>query len=599
MITSRLFPLCTYKQPKLWDDREPVSKLIGIDSEAYGVDADGHSRGEPFMFCTSLGDVFQPDDIPDMFFTPRYHYANFMVYNLKYDSGAFLYHLPVAHLRELRMEGRTFYLGRRYRYIPHKLLKIQEDKVTVCFWDISQFYKMSLDNAAKRYLNRSKLDIPTKKFTPLYVRRFRKYIARYCILDAKLTADLGRYLVDKLIEFGITPTTLYSCASVSFTYFCTNANVITSWKLWNEDRTALALACDAYEGGKFEVTKRGSFQAAYEYDLTSAYPYEIANLVDISQARVEHSKKYHKDAVYGFVRVHISNLDGKHLPCGIMKNNVRIYPAGEYYLTITKEEYEYLLSLNIDVKILAGVWFHVCRKRYPYRKTIMGLFDIKSKVKGKDKMLYYVSKVVMNGFYGKCVQCIEQPNGKIAIGSGWNPVYGSVITANTRIKVTKMQNALQDACLAVHTDSIMSTRKLGPRHIRGGLGNFEEVPEACGSGVIIACGMYQIGESNAFKGFKPKSGETWIDILKKYSKRKSVPYKQLHVESWLEAMAKGHEPTAINVFENSIKMVDLNCDNKRIWPRKVTGQDLLDSMESSQPKIHIEVSPPDFWKNFS
>ncbi len=595
MITSRDFDRCTYKKPVLVDDREPVSRLIGIDSEAYGVDAEGHRKGEPFMFCTSLEDVFYPDDIPDMLFTPRYKYANFMVYNLKYDSGAFLFHLPVSHLRELRIEGETLYLGRYYTYIPHKLLRIREDKITVCFWDISQFYKMSLDNAAKRYLNRSKLDIRTKTFSPRYVRRFHRYIAKYCILDAKLTADLGRYLIDKLIEFGITPTTLYSCASVSFTYFCANANIITSWKLWHEDRTALAFACDAYEGGKFEVTKRGSFSQAYEYDLTSAYPYEIANLVDISSARVVHSKKYQRDAVYGFVRVHISNPSGVHLPCGIMRNGVRMYPAGEYYLTITKQEYEYLLTLDVDVNICAGVWFHVRRKKYPYRKTIMELFDIKSKVKGNDKMLYYVSKVVMNGFYGKCVQCIEQPNGKISIGAGWNPVYGSVITANTRIKATKMQNFLCDDCCAVHTDSIMSLRKLGSRYIRGGLGNFEEVKEAQGSGVIIACGMYQIGKANAFKGFKPRQGETWLDILKKYRRRKSIPYKQLHVESWLEAMAKGHEPTAINVFERSIKMVDLNCDTKRIWERTVTGQDLLDNMESSMPKIHIETNPPEYW----
>lgn len=595
MISSKDFPRCTYKKPKLVDDREPVNKLIGIDSEAYGVDAEGHRRGEPFIFCTSLGDVWRPDDIPDMFFTPKYSNANFLVYNLKYDSGAFLYHLPVHHLRELRLVGKTYFMGRIYSYIPHKLLRIQEGQTQVSFWDISQFYKMSLDRAAQTYLNRSKLDIRTKTFTPKYVRRFWKYISRYCILDAELTGLLGEYLVNKLIEFGITPTTLYSCASVSFTYFCSNANVITSWKLWHEDQQALALASDAYEGGKFEVTTRGKFNNAYEYDLTSAYPYEIANLVDISQAKIIYSKKYQPDAVYGFLRVHIENPEGKHLPCGIMKNGVRVYPAGSYYLTITKEEYEYLDEIGIETVIHDAVWFFVKRKRYPYRKVIANLFDIKSLYKGKDAMLYYVSKVVMNGFYGKCVQCIEQPTGKVAIGSGWNPVYGSVITANTRIKVTRMQNLLGDHCLAVHTDSIISTRQLDQKLIRGGLGNFESVEGASGEGVIIACGMYQIGRANAFKGFHPKRGETWYSILQRHKSKKSIPYRQLHVESWVEAMAKGHEPTAINVFERSIKNVDLNCDTKRIWTREVTGRDLLSGPEKSLPKIHIEIEPPKFW----
>jgi len=587
MISSRDFPSIIYRNPEkaLKDDRPCISKIIGLDSETY-------TDGSPFMFCTSLGDVIKPPDLYPTLFTPQYSGANFVLYNMKFDSGSIVRQLPKNVLTELWALGKATYEDYKFSYIPHKMLQITKGKEKVRFWDIAQFYKSSLSTAAKTYLKKDKFALATKSFTRSYVSRFWKSISRYCIQDAKLTQELATYFIDKLNFFNITPTALYSCASISFKYFADNSKIVTSWRFWENSREVLAFAVDAYEGGKFEVTARGKF-TGHEYDISSAYPYEIANLIDISNATYIRTSEYQPRAVYGFVRCLIDNFQGKHVPCGVMVNNVRIYPSGRYYLTITKEEYEYLTSINVPVTILDGIWLFVKRKRYPYRQVVADLFKIKSDHKKKDLMIYNTTKICLNSFYGKCVQAILLPDGRISVGAGWNPIYGAVITANTRIKVTHIQNLMGDECLAVHTDSVMTTKPIPDSIKQNGLGLFEHV--VSGPGILIACGMYQIHDECAFKGFKTNKNDSWQSILSRNKTLKKLSYKILHVESWVESMAKNHEIANINVFEHTKKLIDLNCDTKRIWKKKVKGRDLLSTLEFSAPKLRMETEPPKYW----
>jgi hypothetical protein len=608
MITSQDFDRVIYPNPEkqLKAKKLPLSKIIGLDSEAY-------TDGTPFMFATSNGDIFTAEDIPHCLFTLDYVQANFTLYNMKYDSGALLYHLPKQNLFELWETGRTEYSystksyadddqniwSFKYRYIPHKMLRITSGKASITFWDIAQYFKSSLNYAAKKYLDKEKLDIPTKKFTRKYVARFWKAIAKYCIQDAKLTQELSVYVIDKLKSFDLNPSALYSSASISYSYFLKNSRIVTSWRFWNDSPDVLKFACDAYEGGKFEVTQRGYFPQLHEYDITSAYPYEISNLVDISNAVVHRSPDYQKDAVYGFLRVLIDNPESVHLPCGPMVNGVRIYPNGSYYLTITKQEYDYIKTLSqIHIEILDAIWLFVDKIVYPYRDPIMHLFAIKDRYKKTDPMLYTIIKINMNGWYGKLVQAIEDHEKRIHVGAAWNPVYGAVITANTRLQVTKIQNLMRDDCVAVHTDSVMLKRPLPSSVELNGLGKFEFVEK--GAAVIIACGMYQINEVCACKGFKPKKKtkdhyETWVDILNKYPHRSRIPYSMVKPQSWVETMAKNHDKSQINVFTRFPKVIDLNCDVKRVWDYKLKAKEFLSHTQIGSPKIVVHFNKPKYW----
>jgi len=595
MITSEHFDRVKYLFPKLHSKGEEITSLLGLDSEAL-------TTGKPFLFCMSDGQKLIPPEegeeigLSCLRWLLTYIKADIAVYNLKYDSGAVLYGLPSDNLLELwektfttvKMDKRRI----RLEYIPHKALFILEGKkIRIRLWDISQFFASSLDSAANRYLGRRKLDIDTKAFTPTIVKRRLNEITKYCLQDAVLCADLGIFLVAKLKEFGIRTTSLYSSASLSFRYFADNApKIVTSWRLWKNYRESLRYAVDSYEGGKFEITARGSFHG-YEYDLSSAYPCEIAALVDISLAEVVKDRKYRSDAYYGFIRVKVHN-HGRHIPCGLMRNNVRIYPNGDFYLTITKGELDYLREIGVDVDILSGYWIIVGSRHYPYRDTVGQLFKLKSAYKGKDAMLYEVSKRMLNSFYGKTVQMIDNYKGEVVAGIGWNPLYGSIITANTRIKMARLQNLLGERCLAVHTDSVITLDPLPPETVTGRLGELDFVEQ--GEGILLACGQYEIGEKAAYKGFRPLDGDNWRQILEANPHSAIIDYPVVRVESWIEALSKGHINTT-NVFCEETKKINLNADTKRTWKRRIVARDLLTRLEQSLPAVRVETEPPAYW----
>jgi hypothetical protein len=610
-------------------ERKPITDLIGLDTEAY-------STGEPFLCMLSTGAEISLHEVPQWFFgelpkevlkkpqlkslvkKSKYLNRHFCTYNLKYDSGALLYFLSNEDKFTLwkygsvciKTDNEKYYI----EYIPHKLLSFYHRKTSIKIWDVAQYFNMSLAEASRVYLKKEgKLDIETKVFSRRYVEENLPRIRKYCLKDAETCAELGKHLIIKLNEFGISVLALYSAASLSYEYFSSCCNIVTVKRLWDYYRDVLRYAVEAYRGGKFECTARGSFSQGWQYDIVSAYPYEIRNLLNIDRARVAFSKDYVKDSVYGFLRVRIVQNDPSiYIPCALKNaQGVDVYPCGEFYTTIIKQEYDYLVELGVDVEIISAYWLIIERESYPYRETIEELFRIKAQYKGKDAFLYEVSKKMMNSFYGKTLQMIAETvvdtenvvsnkNENVVYGEktiyragrAFNPVYGAVITANTRIKVTRLQNLLKEDCCAVHTDSVLSLRELPSEMQTGELGAFEL--QKTGNGIIVACGQYQVHDKGAYKGFKPAADEDWFTLLRKNRMKRSFTQKTLYVEGWYEATAKGHYDR-INYFYEGKKVIDLNADTKRLWLRKVRAQDLLDGLEQSLPQVIIQKEKPEQW----
>jgi DNA polymerase type B, organellar and viral len=583
------FSKIVYPSPFKRFRAKEIKRVIGLDTEAY---TDGH----PFLICMSDGRTFRNCDkidyIGKLFF--RYKKQHIVVYNLKYDSGAILFHLTNEEKQELWIRNTVRHGAYRITYIPHKNLTIAKGKYRVKIWDIAQFFRSSLDHAAEKYLHKNKICVGSKDFTRHQTRNRKKLarIIRYCIRDAELTAELGNYFLAKLREFGIRPTSLYSQASLSFGYYAENGSIINSWRLWKQYRELLKYAVESYEGGKFEVTARGAFDG-YEYDLCSAYPSAIRNLIDISSARIKFTKRYQKKAVYGFLRVKVFNPKGLYLPCGILRGNLRIYPAGEYYCTITKIEYEYLKKIKVRCFVYSAWWIFIDgKKTRPYKKTTDFLFSLKRSFKGKDEMLYSLTKIMLNGFYGKTCETRENWKGEFVAGRGWNPIYASQITAETRVKIASMQNLLKEKCIAVHTDSVITLSPLDKKLVTGKLGAFDFVCK--GRGVLIACGQYALAGEAAYKGFEPIKDDSWWKLLEENKKRMFIKYPILKVESWVEAIAKGHYDK-INFFSHETKRIDLNSDTKRLWLKKMKGGDLLKGLEQSFPVVIVENEIPEQW----
>jgi hypothetical protein len=530
-------------------DKKKSIEVIGIDTEAY-------EDGTCFLICTSNWHFWTMDEFPNCVFSREYRGKNFVAYNLKYDEGALIQFLPRENLEELRAEGKTKYLDYVVTIIPHKCLTIRKGKNTATFYDMYNFYMGSLDYNAKKYLGEQKLEMETKTFSREYVELNYCSLALYCIQDAILVQKLGELLIKKFESFGVFPRKLYSTAYISYQYFRQHTKYVTVKRFWDTDKKLLEFALRSYNGGKFEVTRKG-IDYYYEYDIVSAYPYEIANLIDIKYSRVVWEPKYRRYARYGFLHVKMKIPVHVNSPVAIQTTGVNIYPVGEIEKIITKTEYEYLISMGTDITIIEAVWLHIDNPTKPYQKEIEKLTEMKHRFKReKNDLDYHTVKIIMNSLYGKFCQLIDM--GTYAKASAcWNPIYASVITANVRTRISEYQQ-LNPHIVAVHTDSIISTKPIELSN-HGDLGDM--IYEMEGNGIILGSGMYQIGPKNKTRGFHLKK-----DLLELVQDgKKYITIEEIRPYSWREVIFHNWEIDKINRFETVTKRLDVNFDKKRMW----------------------------------
>lgn len=541
----------TYTAPRHLRRTEHESSI-----EVMGLDTEAHISGQCFMIATSEGDVFRPHEFPSCFFNRKYRGTTFVTYNLKYDMGALIQTLPSIRLQELRENDLTEHEGFKYRVVGYKQFVVSKGKNAITLYDMANFFKTSLDYAAQKFLGVGKLDQDVSLYDEAYVESHWNDIADYCIQDAILVRDLARVLLSKFEAFGVYPQRLYSTAYVSFQYFRSKIDLPLMHRFLNFYPDALNAAMRGYCGGKFEVTAKGPGYF-YEYDIVSAYPFEISKLLDIKQVRIIRSRKYQRHAQYGFLDCRLKIPFEVYNPVPVKDGMLNIYPCGEFEKTITLLEYDYLRSLGVKIEILQGWWFHVENEDYLFESEIARLMEYKKQYKrdGKD-IEYHIIKIFLNSLYGKFVQLIKTKAGWKA-GASWNPIYAAYITAGTRVAITKIQQQYPST-IAVHTDSVISTESLN-MPLSKDLGRFNYETE--GEGLILGSGIYQIGDTTKFRGFVSKT--PLKDIIDRKSARTKIKVRR--PLTWREVIFHGWETDRINYFETINKQLRVDFDRKRLW----------------------------------
>lgn len=522
----------------------------------YGLDTEAYTDGRPFMVCTSEGDIWRPETWLENLFTRKYRGASFVCWNLRYDMSALLSVLPHGLLSTLRDKGECYYGQSRLSVLGWKCLTIRRGKNSVHIYDLMGFYGSSLENAARTYLGMGKSPIDVKQFTPEWVAENWGEIGKYCVRDAMLTYELGLKLIAHFEHFGVYPQKLYSTAHVSWSYFRTKCPYVHIKREWKENKELIRYAMASYNGGKFEVIRKGRGYY-YEYDIVSAYPSEIADLVDTRSMDVVVDRRYRKSASYSFLEVSFRLPMSTFSPVAVKSKDVCRYPVGLIRKVVTKREYEYLTAQGADITIHKA-WHMMCDKpSYPYREEIHKLMEFKNQYKREgDKLRYHTVKIFLNSLYGKMAQLIED-KGEYKAGAAWHPIYASVITANCRVRVTEMQQRFPEI-VAVHTDSVISTKPL-PIKTGSALGEWEKSVE--GEGIILGSGVYQIGTKSKFRGFDTK--KPLLDLIP--SKGKHLRSDRFAPLSWRVVVQRGLPNEMINRFVDQPRKLSVAFDTKRLW----------------------------------
>lgn len=617
-------------------------EFVGLDTETcngyVGLIADSNER------VYELPDTKDPEPLLEWLTHRSLENKILVWYNMTFDIDSILKILPKEKMDELNKTGQTqINLLYKLELYEKKMFTIKKasgfDKKrgkirwrSFNFFDIAQFFQTSLDKAARQYLGKQKIDFDVKETSKNW-KIFKEKLPEmrdYCIMDAKLTQELGEFFQNNLKQaVGIYfPKRRYmSEASLSKYYYSYNCDLIPPQHLRykftdkNGNKRKLPKQLEnwsylSYRGGWFECVKKGRIPDVTQIDIVSAYPAAMTEMVDYRNNpdgfHLVIENKRNRDSLFGFYKVTVKTKPDTHIsPVGIRDKDTIINPVGEITTWITHYELESIINSGIEVIIHKGLEYFDPNPVYPLKETTENLYKQKERFK-KHKhtdFRYKVYKKMLNAFYGTNFEYHEQidPDEREIIdyiaGTWWNPPWASLITGYCRAKCWDVIANNQDKIIAIMTDGILFTGKLRPGDYtikqkgEGGLGDWEYEKKNAEHGIIIKSGIYKLANEKPKQrgilynvtgegGIKTPYGNqnNIFEYIQNYPNLTEYPYtinRPIHRKEALKN--KEYNIEDINTFKDIERNLDLNTERKRIHTQEITGKDILTKTIESYP----------------
>jgi hypothetical protein len=600
-------------KPKLHNglDTETLNGYVRLLCDDSNVTDRSLKSYNPPLLITDGSKGFQ--QILEYLTKPKFQHCFNWFYNIQYDFESFVKYLSTSDLQELYTEGSIDYaitkksanqsleLVYHIEYMKRKYfgISIIGSKDYYHYYDLFNFMDVSLNKASKKYLNEQKNDDVDSSRLNLdlnYWNENQEKIIKYCIQDSFLTMKLAnkfwKIMYDNL---NLIPKRPFSKGKLSEEYFLKTCNIPTINNLITRDgRKILEFAYKSFYGGRFELVKRGYFEKVYCYDIKSAYPAQMAQLIDMSIDKgtwKETKNKISPDAFEGWYRVIIKSNEVNFAPIVYKINNINIYPNGKFNQYLLKSEIEFIRENfdNVEIKIISGVEFFPKEYVYPFKIEVEKLYKWKDKETDDD--IKHVVKIILNSIYGKTIQVSQNETNEI--GNLFNPMYASMITSKTRMKLLELALQKPETVIMFSTDGLHTTEELKtPAYPK--LGEFAK--DFVGEGVYLMSDVYNIWTDkqvkNKIRGFnagstKDLDSETVYlkDILEKM-KGKTYQYTSNRPVHLGEALIHNKKYTKenINVWEEINREININGDAKRIWDNEFkSGKDCLKRNINSLP----------------
>lgn len=523
-------------------------------------------------------------------------------YNLTYDYQALIKLLEPSVIMELAvMEEVQLNDNIHLKLIPSKLFQVTIAGKKYRFYDLAQFYNhQPLKKAAQVLGGEGKLDQDVTRLSADRYdkdRQYREELDRYLIRDCELCHDLAEHLYTTVKDY-MTPQYFYSQASFSQQYFL--ENMPRDYRL--PPRKVLDYALKAYNGGRFEVMKRGTFTGVSAWDIRSAYPYQNVQVPAMDKGSWVETDEYDPKALISLFRITATGKSVISPMKAETKEGLILYPVGRRKdMYVNKAEYETLIRYGYDVVIHDGFSYYDDHPEYPYE--FLRMFYRKKEEVGKQDPRYMFYKIIINGFYGKTIQLEARKHAteeegeatdvtvkdgkKHFITESWsagllfNPVLAQEITGNTRSMLLDAVVRKQESVVAFATDSIIGYEcpdiTVGKR-----LGEWDE-EESNSTFISVGSGVYWFaGGKVRFRGFGRGYDPDDIFVAGTGSKVPLMVKRNLKLKQSFRQRSIGYE--RFNLIIDTTKQLDLNFDRKRTWDRELRGvDDLLTSQVGSRP----------------
>jgi len=569
----------------------------GLDTETYN----GYAK----LICSNDGDYKFLESFDDVIqfltqnkFRGRYNWF----FNIRFDFEALIKYLDYEELVTLYNEHSLMY--NQYftiDYLPSKYFSIKDNHNNYYyFYDMHNFLEMSLQKASEVFLKDTKLsDIVNSKLLNIdsqYWINNKENIIKYCIQDANLTKRLADYFWNIIYtNINFNPKLPLSKGKLSEEYFLHKCNIPVINSIPYD---CLQTAYNTFYGGHFEILKRGYFDHAYSLDIKSAYPAEIAKLINFSKGKWYRVKEKDENCHTGFYKCTIEAMEPIFSPFKQKiggDSGLNIYPNGRFTQYLTKQEIDFfeVHFPNSAIKINYGYEFIPKTLEYPFKTEIEHLYAWKEKEQNPE--IKYCVKIILNSLYGKFIQVSGNEN---QTGKLFNPIYAALITSGCRLKILELALQKPDDIISFSTDSVISRKQLKTKD-NPQMGDFSL--DFSGEGVFIMSDVYNLWNNETKKvksklrGFSLASTKDYDnkeiylkDILAgmnttEYEYFTERPY---HLGECLLHIHK-RKITDLNVFAQVKKKIDINGDNKRIWEKDFArGKDCLTESHDSLPIIY-------------
>jgi hypothetical protein len=392
------------------------------------------------LLCSSDGDVYHSDYLD---FLTKYQDTLNVCYNLDWFIANLCRQLKIPELQLQRFwkSSSLFLPGYNIFFVPHRYLSIQHDKKEVIYTDILQYDpELSFE------------------IDPLEA--------------AKKAQEIGQRVYDVFERFELKPKSLSSPISAY------QKEVLSTLDLpKQEDIPAQAqmYAHKCLHGGWQEIFSMGHFEGSdgkgvFDYDITSAFSWHTANLIDTRYGKWLKDDKFHPtgEYPYGFckgivtVEKDFNSIIFTHKGKDTESQPVDFTPTGEYPTFLTNAHIQEMERNGEGTFKIESGWYWQPDDElvYPLREHVERLFEWKQYLKGFDKE---VVKRILVGLTGKLIETFpikdsdERKPGKL-----YNLPWYCWVQDQTKIQVADfvIQNHAEASLLSIAVDGCLFNREI-------------------------------------------------------------------------------------------------------------------------------------------
>jgi len=532
-----------------------------------GLDTEGLVTGYAFLITDwpleNRAWIRSADDVIKFLTNSAYARSFNTFWNMDYDVTVLLKWLGEDFCRALAKTRSATYNGLVFTYIPKHFMSVRCGNTTNTFYDASQYYiPRSLDGASKKYLGEGKIEVGSKEFHEQDYGR--DDLVKYCMDDSRKCALLTQKLLCDLHDMGFSPTTLSSPGTIMEEAIVGQVHIPDVTKI---PQGALEYAYDSYRGGWMECFKKGYFPKLYDYDISSAYPYQVSELIALDGGEWFYKKGEvdPREFTLGWVngRVDIKVLDR---PSPILyRGEINYSPYGPWPTRLFEEEVRFLRQARLGSFDTKDGWYFRAAEHAtkPFKWEMRRLFRQKQQIPNA-----WLPKSMSVSLYGK----FAQKNEDGITGNLFNPPYASAITARTRLTIGKYALIHPDSVCLISTDGLTCDRPLPSEVLGHNLGDLQLKYSA--EGVIIGTNVCTIRGKDPGGEWRPGRYD-WLHLLKKFPEQQIFELNFFRYTTMAEGIEAGTFDK-IGVFGNFPYRFNLNYDHKRCFQAFHTGRELME-----------------------